>query len=385
MTRISPPFWLLIFMLLAIFLFTLLNPHQIRANPPTPTDPIDSFEVSQDVLSLTIPEDIEKTVSASVAGSDIWGGERDLAIKLTQGDTDYTVLMAGVASNVFFLNSGAGIAGSAQIVWDGVDNNPSGLNPTGLDGLDLTANGAKHAFELTIRSGDRPFDCIIEVFSDAANSSTFKLSVPGRLAKLTPAFVLPYADFAPKSGAGADFANVGAVTLFIPPTPNLDLEIASLSTVSLLTLTASKDDLLIVDNNGDGQINPGDILEYSVVITTAGDLTATNVLFSDLLDPHTTLITNSVTTTHGTVTTGNNADDVTVEVNLNDLAPNSSVAISFQAAITTTIPPDMSQVVNQGVVIGSNFPEALTDDPETDTALDPTVTLITIPTSAEEN
>ncbi len=60
------------------------------------------------------------------------------------------------------------------------------------------------------------------------------------------------------------------------------------------TITATKSDQLVVDENGDGQVNAGDTLEYTIVITNTGDMDALDVEFSDIIDPDTTLVPGSV-------------------------------------------------------------------------------------------
>ncbi|MCB0194547.1 MAG: cadherin-like domain-containing protein, partial [Anaerolineae bacterium] len=54
-------------------------------------------------------------------------------------------------------------------------------------------------------------------------------------------------------------------------------------------ITATKTDSLVVDNDTDGQADPGDTLEYTIQIQNTGDTNATNVEFNDTLDANTTL------------------------------------------------------------------------------------------------
>src|ERR1044071_9112111 len=53
------------------------------------------------------------------------------------------------------------------------------------------------------------------------------------------------------------------------------------------TVTATKADSLIVDNDVDGKADPGDTLRYTVVIGATGE-DATGVTFTDTVDPNTT-------------------------------------------------------------------------------------------------
>jgi uncharacterized repeat protein (TIGR01451 family) len=67
--------------------------------------------------------------------------------------------------------------------------------------------------------------------------------------------------------------------------------------VDVPSITASKQDSLASDVNGDGQANPGDALGYTIRIRNDGAAAATDVQFRDMLDPNTTLVSGSVTVT----------------------------------------------------------------------------------------
>lgn len=136
-------------------------------------------------------------------------------------------------------------------------------------------------------------------------------------------------------------------------------------------VTAAKTAVLLVDGNGDGRAGAGDTLLYTVVLGNAGTVDALDVAFSDALDAHTALVAGSVTTTQGTVTTGNDPGDVAVAVDAGILA--GSATITYQATIDDPLPAGVRQVVNQGVAAGSNFGDVPTDDPGAPGAADATV------------
>ena len=62
-------------------------------------------------------------------------------------------------------------------------------------------------------------------------------------------------------------------------------------------LTATKDDALVIDNDGDGLVDPGDTLRYTVTLTNSGSTDATDVEYFDTIDPNTTMVPGSVRTT----------------------------------------------------------------------------------------
>ncbi len=60
-------------------------------------------------------------------------------------------------------------------------------------------------------------------------------------------------------------------------------------------ITATKIDALVVDVNGDTNVDPGDTIEYTIQINNGGGATdASDVVFNDTIDAHTTLVGGSV-------------------------------------------------------------------------------------------
>jgi len=130
----------------------------------------------------------------------------------------------------------------------------------------------------------------------------------------------------------------------------------------------------IADTNGDGRNGPGDTISYTIVIDNSGLVPAEAAFLNDLADSNTVLTVGSVTTTQGNVTSGNNAGDTSIGIDIGDIAPSGSVTITFDVVIVDPLPDGVTQIANQGVVTGNNFPQEPTDDPDTPTDDDPTVT-----------
>ncbi|MGZ5460517.1 MAG: DUF7507 domain-containing protein [Thermoanaerobaculia bacterium] len=119
---------------------------------------------------------------------------------------------------------------------------------------------------------------------------------------------------------------------------------------------ATKDDALLADADSDGLADPGDTLRYTIVVTNNGTGDATSVVFSDTPDANTALVVGSVTTTAGTVTTGNTAGDTTVAVNAGTLAAyGGTVTITFDVVVDDPLASGVTEVSNQGSVSGANF------------------------------
>ena len=159
------------------------------------------------------------------------------------------------------------------------------------------------------------------------------------------------------------------------PAPN-DPNVTPISASPIVD--ATKTAQLSTDVDADGVTSPGDILLYSVTIRNSGNTAATAVVFSDMPDGNTTLVVGSPQASQGTVTKGNTAGDTAVGVNVGAIPAGASVTISFRATINDPLPAGVTQVANQGIISGGNFPSVPTDDPTTPAPGDPTVTPITL-------
>jgi uncharacterized repeat protein (TIGR01451 family) len=148
-------------------------------------------------------------------------------------------------------------------------------------------------------------------------------------------------------------------------------------------------DLATQDHDGSGTLTPGDALTYTIVITNDGTADAKGLLLDDTPDVRSTLMAGSVTATQGTIVLGNTGGDTSVQVDLGTLASGgASAMVTFEVTIDDPLPPEVTEILNQGLVSGSNMPTLVTDDPSTPTADDPTLDLVgrpamTIPTLSE--
>ena len=119
----------------------------------------------------------------------------------------------------------------------------------------------------------------------------------------------------------------------------------------------------------------GETIRYTIVASNAAMVSdALNVAFDSSVDPNTSLNVGSVTTSQGSVTTGNTGGDNSVSVDIGTLVSGTSVTITFDVAVTFA--GNGSFVSCQGTVSGSNFASVLTDDPDEAGDMDPTLTAI---------
>jgi hypothetical protein len=110
-----------------------------------------------------------------------------------------------------------------------------------------------------------------------------------------------------------------------------------------------------------------------VTLVNNDPVDATGVVFDDTPDPNTALVAGSVTSTAGTVVTGNVGGDTTVSVDVGTVpGGGGTVTITFQVTIDDPFPLGVTQVANQGVFSGDNFADVPTDDPGQPGTDDPT-------------
>lgn len=139
-----------------------------------------------------------------------------------------------------------------------------------------------------------------------------------------------------------------------------DPTIVSLSVAPVLL--ASQTDTLLVDADGDNFPSPGDTIQLEAVISNIGNGNATNLIFTEALDPNTFIVPNSLTATQGAITNGFNATDTELEVFIGTLQPNTSATIRYEVKIKQPLSANVDVVQLQGVISSDQLPDVLTDD-----------------------
>ncbi|WP_164655885.1 isopeptide-forming domain-containing fimbrial protein, partial [Thiorhodococcus mannitoliphagus] len=102
---------------------------------------------------------------------------------------------------------------------------------------------------------------------------------------------------------------------------------------------------LVVDGETTGLVDPGDTLEYMIVLTNEG-ADATGVVFTDTIPANTTYVASSLSTTVGTT------DDTgapNLQVDIGDLAADATVTITFRVTVDTGTATG-TVISNQGAV-----------------------------------
>ena len=348
--RLSPTFSLLAFLMA---MFCAVTPVHALENPV-----IDAFVVD------TEPNPLGDGEGGSAFDRNILGGFRDVAIS---GD------VTGEGNEEFFIFDGSSDSeGTAALAWDGEDEDPFLLTPDGLGGVDFTIDDEqfedRDALLLHFNSIGAPGTVKVEVYNDESTGSSFTASLP--VSAVPFDLVIPFASFSVLLDDPADFASVGA--LLVELGGGLVAELDQIQIASVLA-GVTKTDALQNDVNDNDLVDPGDTLRYTISVPVSADVELT---FTDTPDENTTLVTGSVTTTHGTVTTGQSQGDTSVEVALGTVPAGATATVTFDVVVDDT---GAELVCNQGTVAGTGINEAYTDDPDVaNESADPTCTDIFI-------
>jgi len=181
--------------------------------------------------------------------------------------------------------------------------------------------------------------------------------------------------------AGAKVNTTGSVTSTNGGTGNTGTDTLSVNQTAPL-VAASKSSSFVAainDLDGSGSLSPGDTLRYTILVTNTGSADALAVVLTDTPGANTTLVAGSVTTTQGTVTSGNQAGATSVTVDLGTLVATSGQAtVSFTVKLDNPFPAGVTTVVNQAIVHGSNFTDVPSDNPRTLPNGDPTIDVVVV-------
>ena len=135
-------------------------------------------------------------------------------------------------------------------------------------------------------------------------------------------------------------------------------------------VSATHADSLVIDVDTDGNVDPGDTVRFTTVISNTSTSTdLTNLVYTDgLSDANLQIVVGSVTTSLGTITLGNTGGDTTVEVGIPAVGPGAAattVTITFDA-IVGSLSGGATQICSQSKVQADEFGgvDLLTDDPD---------------------
>lgn len=149
----------------------------------------------------------------------ILGGSRDILLTRTSAGGSVTITVNDVsAPGLFAYTANVFGSGTADVQWDGPDNDPTAFDPVGLGSVDLTQAGAEgFLVEVAADLAGSTFD--LTFFSGAGNSSTFRINIQALL-PASDVFTIDFDD-APMSttGTGADFQNITGIRGLLDASP----------------------------------------------------------------------------------------------------------------------------------------------------------------------
>ncbi len=208
---------------------------------------------------------------------------------------------------------------------------------------------------------------LADIAAGAGNSVTITVTATATTAT-EPGSVTNTATVAPPAGT-------------TDPAPGNNSSSVPTTIFGIPVITVTKADALQVDADGDGVPSPGDTLRYTVTIANSGNGQATGVALSDVINANLQFVTGSQVLTGGgtfAFTPGGGAPFGGSFVVTGATIPvASSLTLVYDTQVRNPLPAGVSQVRNQTLVSGSNFPSTPSNDPKTSAPGDPTVTPLT--------
>jgi uncharacterized repeat protein (TIGR01451 family) len=174
---------------------------------------------------------------------------------------------------------------------------------------------------------------------------------------------------------GTKIANQASLSSAELPVPVLsdDPTTTTIDDPTVVTVTATPDLVgstkTVVDPNG-GDVEPGDLLNWTLTLRNSGDAVAKAVVVSDVVDVN---LQNVVVLDGGVYNAATRT--ITWNVPLVPLTPAGDVVLRFTAQVVTPL-KNATKISNQGSVKVGPAPAVLTDDPKTPAAGDPTVVVV---------
>ncbi|MDM8008999.1 MAG: SdrD B-like domain-containing protein [Phycisphaerae bacterium] len=307
-----------------------------------------------DTVNLPVGGSVTYTVSATVDPAATGTLSNTATVAAPTGVTDPNTTNDSATDTDTVLQNGS----IGDLVWDDLDGN--GTLDTGESGI----------------AG-------VTIFIDTNGNNTYDTGEPSAVTDSNGGYVITglaagiYTVVLDTSTLPAGYGMTMSPTQVVVLAPGeiyLDADFgAQLLPVPTPIIQSTKTVQLTGDANGNGAVDAGDTLTYTVTITNTGTAPATTLVFTDTPDANTRLIVGSVTVSVPAVVTQDSA--VTVQIASLDAA--ASVTIAFQVSVNSPIPAGVTQLANQGTISGANIPQGVTDDPRTPPVDDPTVTAVT--------
>jgi len=154
-------------------------------------------------------------------GGGIVGGERDIEIVRTLGTLEVKADAGAGIGGVFAFSQDILTQGNATLTYDGVDGS-TGLDTTGLGGVDLTEGGLNTVFALGGATSDLGGTVIVTVYDFLGGNSVSATFIIPPSAGVQADVSIQLSDFTGGTNTGI-FSNVGAITVFVSGPKSSDM------------------------------------------------------------------------------------------------------------------------------------------------------------------
>jgi len=188
---------------------------------------IDNFQAGSAAVVFGTPTGF-KSATATASGAGVVGGFRDMFTARTSPNAGIVASDAGQSvPGQFELDTTSATGGYSNLVYDGsqtstVPKGPvplTGINYTGLGGVDLTQSGSNIALQIKAASqAGATIDVV--VYTDKNNYATATVTVPGGSLSPLTQYNLLFASGFNVTGGSFSFGNVGAITVTVNSTGN---------------------------------------------------------------------------------------------------------------------------------------------------------------------
>lgn len=231
---------------------------------------IDTFTAEQPMIERWWDTDGNGTEDSTIGpgAAEVIGGYRYTWINLTAGTgTVGTRMCVTNGDMIFSVDSGA--IGGGEVRWTGTVSE---------DAFSLGASfNPNDTFRIVVIDDDLAVSLNLQVFTDAANYSTYTWALPGGIIN-TPTDLYAACNDPGwvATGTGVEWSNVGAIYLRVASTSMLDIRIG------LLELQASE--LSCVKSFDNHEVNTGDVITATVEVQNTGNAPSGLVDITGTLD-----------------------------------------------------------------------------------------------------
>ena len=313
---------------------------------------IDSFATTSQYVSGSLHGG--KTGTSSASTSDAIGDHRNLFVQLTTAGGGVSLGANSDWPGLLDFGANSASNGLFWVNWDGYNNNPAVLNPTGLGQVDITSQGASTGIELNAGADHDGGAIMLKVYSDANDWSWASVPIPnttdGSLSSSGSQFVA-FSSFMVGGGMGANFSQVGAIQLSINGVNAIDGQVGPVEAVgpqvfSENFVNVAQADLSLVKSASPNPVVAGQQLTYTLTTTNLGPSNATGVSITDTLPAGTSYISAS-----GDSSATPNGQTLTLTVG--NLASGASSTITVLVGVASTV----SGTITNTATVGGNQPD----------------------------